>query len=211
VARILLLQSKGGRRTRFSVQSWSHLLKPTPASRVLIVGLRLGCILFAIGLLGVTGRVTMAADEILKASPAPAFSLKDREGHVHTLADFKGRVVLVDFWASWCAPCKESFPALNALHQEFHDVGLDVVAINVDEDEKNAYAFLAGKSPSMTVLYDPKGRTPEAFKVEGMPSSFLIDREGNIRFKHMGYTSKTKADFRKEIAILIGDVVRSQQ
>ena len=167
--------------------------------------------LLALFLLAMTGRASIAADEILGTSPAPAFSLKDREGHVRTLADFKGHVILVDFWASWCAPCKMSFPALDALHQEFHDAGLEVVAINVDEDTKDGYAFLAGKSPSMTVLFDPKGRTPEAFKVEGMPSSFLIDRDGNIRFKHQGFTTQTKADFRKEISVLIGDVVRAKQ
>jgi thiol-disulfide isomerase/thioredoxin len=168
-------------------------------------------VLIALSLLATTGRASIAAEEVLGTSPAPAFSLKDREGHVHTFADFKGHVVLVDFWASWCAPCKMSFPALDALHQEFHDAGLEVVAINVDEDAKSAYAFLAGKSPSMTILFDPKGQAPEAFKVEGMPSSFLIDRDGNIRFKQMGFTTQTKADFRREISILIGDVVRAQQ
>jgi cytochrome c biogenesis protein CcmG/thiol:disulfide interchange protein DsbE len=152
-----------------------------------------------------------SASEILGNLPAPAFSLKDRDGRVHTLADFKGRVVLIDFWASWCAPCKQSFPALDSLHQEFHDVGLEVVAINVDEDTKNAHEFLAGKSPVMTVLFDPKGKSPEAFKVEGMPSSFLIDRDGRVRFRHQGFTAQTKADFRREISILIGDVVHAQQ
>ncbi len=80
-----------------------------------------------------------------------------------------------------------------------------MVAINVDEDAKSARAFLAGKSPSMTVLFDPQGRSPEAFKVEGMPSSFLIDRDGNIRFRHMGFTAQTRSDFRREIGILLGE------
>jgi peroxiredoxin len=165
----------------------------------------------ALFLLALTGRASIAAEEVLGNSPAPAFSLKDRDGRVRTLADFKGRVVLVDFWASWCAPCKVSFPALDSLHQEFHDTGLEVVAINVDEDARSAHAFLAGKSPSMTVLFDPKGAAPGAFGVEGMPSSFLIDRNGNIRFRHMGFNPQTKADFRREISILVGDVVHAQQ
>ena len=165
---------------------------------------------FALFLLAMTGGIPVAADEVLGNSPAPAFSLKDRDGRVRTLADFKGHVVLVNFWASWCAPCKVSFPALDSLHQEFRDAGLEVVAINVDEDAKDAYAFLAGKSPAMTILFDPRGRSPEAFKVEGMPSSFLIDRDGNIRFRHQGFTPQTKADFRREISILIGDVVHAQ-
>jgi thiol-disulfide isomerase/thioredoxin len=168
-------------------------------------------VVFALLLLSMTGRAAIAADELLGSFPAPAFSLKDRGGRVRTLSDFKGHVVLVDFWASWCAPCKVSFPALDSLHQEFRDAGLEVVAINVDEDSKDALAFLAGKSPSMTVLFDPKGATPAAFKVEGMPSSFLIDRDGNIRFRHMGFNPQTRAEFRREISILIGDVVHAQQ
>lgn len=144
-----------------------------------------------------------AAPAVAKPFPAPAFSLKDKAGQAHTLADFRGRVVLVDFWASWCAPCKASFPALDALQEELHGEGLDVIAINVDEDRKDADAFLTGKSPSLIVLFDPLGRSPEDFKVEGMPSSFLIDREGNVRFRHMGFTAQTKADFRREIGILL--------
>jgi DsbE subfamily thiol:disulfide oxidoreductase len=146
-----------------------------------------------------------ASDATTKPFQAPAFSLKDKAGQVHTLAEFKGHVVLVDFWASWCAPCKASFPALDSLHQDLHADGLEVVAINVDEDRKDALAFLADRSPVMTVLFDPQGRSPEDFKVEGMPSSFLIDREGNVRFRHMGFTAQTKADFRREIGILLSE------
>lgn len=159
-------------------------------------------LLLGLALLAPMARPTIAADDP-RGTPAPAFSLKDKEGRVRTLSEFKGRVVLVDFWASWCAPCKASFPALDALHEEFHGEGLEVVAINVDEDAKSAQAFLAGRSPSMTVLFDPKGRSPEDFKVEGMPSSFLIDREGSIRFRHMGFTAQTRAEFRREIGILL--------
>ncbi len=157
----------------------------------------------AVFLLTLMSRPSAAADQGFRVSAAPSISVKDREGRVHALSEFKGRVVLVDFWASWCAPCKASFPALDSLHEEFHDAGLDVVAINVDEDAKSARAFLSGKSPSMNVFFDPQGRSPEAFKVEGMPSSFLIDREGNVRFRHMGFSDQTRAEFRREIKILL--------
>lgn len=138
-----------------------------------------------------------------KPRPAPAFSLKDKDGRVRTLAEFKGKVILVDFWASWCGPCKESFPALDALHEEMHGRGLDVVAVNVDEDAGDAAAFLSGRTPTMTVLFDPKGKTPEAYQVEGMPTSFLIDHDGNIRFRHLGFNSHTRADFQREINLLL--------
>jgi thiol-disulfide isomerase/thioredoxin len=147
--------------------------------------------------------VAKATDATPRPWPAPSFSLKGMTGQARTLSEFKGRVVLIDFWASWCAPCKESFPALDSLHEELNGEGLEVVAINVDEDRKSALAFLAARSPSLTVLFDPSGRTPEAFKVEGMPSSFLIDREGFVRFRHLGFTAQTKTDFRREISILL--------
>ena len=161
----------------------------------------------ALALLGSAIATASAKDNTFKPWPAPSFSLKDRTGQIHSLADFKGRVVLVDFWASWCAPCKAEFPALDALHEELHADGLEVVAINLDENTKDALAFLAGRSPTMNVLFDPQGHSAEDFKVEGMPSSFLIDRLGNVRFQHMGFTAQTKSDFRREIGILLKEDV----
>ena len=135
--------------------------------------------------------------------PAPAIALPDASGAVKQLADLRGKVVLVDFWASWCVPCKASFPALDGLHRELRDRGFEVLAINVDERRKDADAFLAGRAPAMTVLFDPRGTTPEAFNVRAMPSSALIDRAGNIRFVHEGYTGKTLDTYRREIATLL--------
>ena len=160
-------------------------------------------VLFGLALVWGLAPLATGGDAPAKLEPAPAFNLKDKTGQVRTLAEFKGRVVLVDFWASWCAPCKASFPALDSLHEELHHEGLEVIAINVDEEHKDALAFLSGKSPSMTVLFDPQGKSPQDFKVEGMPSSFLIDREGNLRFRHMGFTAQTKAEFRREIGVLL--------
>jgi cytochrome c biogenesis protein CcmG, thiol:disulfide interchange protein DsbE len=137
--------------------------------------------------------------------PAPAVSLPTADGSVKRLADLRGKVVLVDFWASWCVPCKASFPALDGLHRELLERGFEVLAINVDERRKDADAFLAGRSPAMTVLFDPKGATPMAFNVRAMPSSALIDRAGNIRFTHEGYTGKTLEAYRREIATLLAE------
>jgi len=134
---------------------------------------------------------------------APAVALPLADGTVKRLADLRGSVVLVDFWASWCGPCKESFPALDGLYRELHARGLEVVAINVDERRRDAEAFLAGRSPAMTVLFDPKGVAPRLFNVRAMPSSALIDRAGNIRFTHEGYSAKTLESYRREIATLL--------
>ena len=137
--------------------------------------------------------------------PAPKLELPALDGTLTRLSDLRGKVVLVDFWASWCIPCKASFPALDALHRELHNRGLEVLAVNVDERRRDADAFLAGRSPAMTVLFDPRGATPAAFNVRAMPSSAVIDRAGNIRFTHEGYSNKTLESYRREIATLLAE------
>jgi len=135
--------------------------------------------------------------------PAPKLELPAIDGTTIRLSDLRGKVVLVDFWASWCIPCKASFPALDGLYRELHDRGLEVLAVNVDERRRDADAFLAGRSPAMTVVFDPRGAMPSAFNVRAMPSSAVIDRAGNIRFTHEGYSNKTLESYRREIAMLL--------
>ena len=95
------------------------------------------------------------------------------------MADAKGKVTLVDFWASWCPPCKESFPALDLIQRDYRARGVEVIAVNVDERQKDADAFLAAHPHQMLVVFDPQGESPKAFQVRGMPSSFVIDRQGD--------------------------------
>ena len=139
------------------------------------------------------------------AISVPDVTLQAADGAAVRLSTFSGKVLLVDFWASWCVPCKTSFPALDAIYREYAPKGLEVVAVNLDEQRKNADAFLAAHPHRMTVLFDPKGIAPEAFGVKGMPSSYLIDRSGAIRFTHMGYSGNVDVSYRKEIAQLLAE------
>ncbi len=135
----------------------------------------------------------------------PSMRLPTADGTEVSLADYKGKVVLVDFWASWCGSCQAAFPAVDALYQELHDRGFEVVAVNVDERRQDAASFLADKPHSMTILFDPKGTAPEAFGVSAMPTSFLIGRDGRVRFVHVGYTAKTIDAYKREVEQLLSD------
>jgi cytochrome c biogenesis protein CcmG/thiol:disulfide interchange protein DsbE len=144
-----------------------------------------------------------AATGLKPGDPAPGLRLPAADGKVVSLADYRGRVVLIDFWASWCGPCRQAFPAINNLQAEFHDRGFDALAINLDERRKDADQFLAERPHTLTVLFDPKGESATSFGLGGMPSSFVVDREGRVRFAHTGFTSATLEEYRQEIASLL--------
>src|SRR4051794_2553142 len=144
---------------------------------------------------------TVAGAEPLRSAPVVELHLED--GRTVPLSAYAGKVVLVDFWASWCGPCKASFPALDALQREWRARGLDVIAVNVDESRHAADSFLARRPHELAVAFDPRGDIASAFKVDGMPSSFILDRAGSVRFSHAGYSAKVLAAYRSEIETLL--------
>lgn len=146
-----------------------------------------------------------ASGPVQPGQPAPDLRLPKGDGTLVSLAENRGKVVLVDFWASWCGPCKASFPALDALYQDLRDRGFEVIAVNVDERRADANAFLSDKPHAMPVVFDPKGTSPSAYGVSGMPTSFLIGRDGRVRFVHIGYTTKTVDAYRREIEQLLAE------
>jgi cytochrome c biogenesis protein CcmG/thiol:disulfide interchange protein DsbE len=123
------------------------------------------------------------------AVTAPRFSLPGRTGTV-SLDSLRGRVVYVDFWASWCDPCRRSFPWLNALNERYSARGLTIVAVNLDKDRHAADAFLKKFPASFPVAFDPAGKTAEAYGVSAMPSSFLIGPTGTLLSSHSGFDPK---------------------
>ncbi len=123
---------------------------------------------------------------------APAFSLPDASGAATTLASLRGRVVYVDFWASWCTPCRRSFPWMNALHVRYGSQGLVILPINVDKRRDPAARFLRDTPAQFAVLYDAQGTVPSAYDVREMPSSYLIDRDGTIVLAEQGFHDERK-------------------
>ncbi|MET0352309.1 MAG: TlpA disulfide reductase family protein [Rhizobacter sp.] len=118
--------------------------------------------------------------------PAPALDVPGAQGQVN-LAGLKGKVVYVDFWASWCAPCKQSFPWMNEMQAKYGARGLQIVAVNVDAKREDADKFLAEVPASFTVGFDPKGDSPKRFQIKGMPSSVLVGPDGQVVKVHAGF------------------------
>ncbi|MEO8501450.1 MAG: TlpA disulfide reductase family protein, partial [Vicinamibacteria bacterium] len=129
---------------------------------------------------------------------APAIDLPTREGRIKP-ADLAGKVVYVDFWASWCGPCRVSFPWLKAMHDQYAAKGLVIVAVNLDKERVDATQFLAHFETPFLVAYDREGKTADAFHVQGMPSSFLISPNGTILYSHVGFDQKDAARIEAQI------------
>jgi len=103
------------------------------------------------------------------------------------LSAYKGKVVYLDFWASWCNPCRQSFPWMNELQQRYGAEGLVVLAVNVDHDRQDAEDFLRNYDPSFKVVYDPAGAIAQQYNLKDMPTSVLIGRDGKIHYVHNGF------------------------
>lgn len=106
------------------------------------------------------------------------------------LEKHKGEVVYLDFWASWCGPCRKSFPWMNKIEAEYKSQGFSVISVNLDANKDLAAKFLNETPASFTVIYDPKGKIAKHFKIQGMPSSILIGRDGKIKSSHTGFFTK---------------------
>ena len=139
---------------------------------------------------------------LAEKTKVPDFKLPAINGEV-TPAQFKGKVVYVDFWASWCKPCKKSFPWLNQLQEKFKDQGLVILAINLDKEKHLADKFLEEVPANFIVAFDQAGDTATSFKLKGMPSSFLIDRAGYVVGKHTGFREKDIANLEQSVARLL--------
>jgi thiol-disulfide isomerase/thioredoxin len=121
------------------------------------------------------------------------------------LEDFRGRVVYLDFWASWCAPCRQSFPWMQAMKDAYEGQGLAVVAVNLDQYHADAERFLAKFHPNFNVRFDPQGEIAERFKIHGMPTSVIIDRHGVLRFTHIGFRPVDQAAFEGELRQVLAE------
>ena len=119
------------------------------------------------------------------------------------IASHKGKVIYLDFWASWCGPCRKSFPWMNDIQQQYQQQGLVVISVNVDNQKSLAEEFLNEIPANFTVFYDPKGKVARKFKLKGMPSSYLIDRSGKMVATHVGFSKSKSSHYEQEIKALL--------
>ena len=136
--------------------------------------------------------------------PAPDFSLARLDSKEPiTLSAFRGKVVLLDFWASWCLPCKRLMPKLAELKARLP--GLEVLAVSVDENRDKALTFLRSVEPGLRAAHDAEQKTADAYALEGMPTCFLVDKKGRLRFRHDGYAAGDLEKIGREAKLLLSE------
>lgn len=144
-----------------------------------------------------------AAAAVNVGEAAPPFTLPNDRGEPLALERLRGQVVYIDFWASWCGPCRRSFPWMNQMQQKYGSRGFTIVAINVDKKRSDAQRFLQQHIAAFALVYDETGATPAAYGVKGMPSSYLVDARGNVAFVETGFFDERKDVLEEKIKTLL--------
>lgn len=130
------------------------------------------------------------------------FSLTDLSGNIVKLVDYKGKVVMLEFWTTWCPPCKLSIPTLNMLHERYKDKDFKLLALSIDETKETLMEFSEEFTMNYTVLLDNKD-VNKAYGVRSIPTTIILDKEGNVAKKHMGYSSQSAEQYIKDIEELL--------
>ncbi len=145
----------------------------------------------------------LSATAVGIGEPAPAFNLPAVQHTSTALADFSGKVVLVNFWASWCGPCREEIPELMKIRAALAGQGFEVIGINVDKDRAQANEFMQRFAIDFPVVFDAEQKTINNYKAKSMPTSYLIDRDGTIHKIFHGYTAQKRASMEATITELV--------
>lgn len=154
----------------------------------------LACLLLAVP------RLAPALEHAPGSGPAaPALALPDLQGRMHRLSDYRGKVVLLNFWASWCAPCRAEMPSIERLRRTLRGEPFAVLAVNVDEDARAARRFVERTGIGFTVLVDPDARAAREWGTRALPTTFIIGPDGRVRFRHVGARDWSDSEARAAI------------
>ncbi|HEY4644834.1 MAG TPA: TlpA disulfide reductase family protein [Steroidobacteraceae bacterium] len=137
------------------------------------------------------------------SGPAPDFNLGARGGKNVALSGLRGQVVMINFWATWCGPCRQEMPLLEQMYKKYKPMGFTLLGVNVEPDPSGAEGWLAETPVSFPILFDRENRVSKLYNVSGMPSSVLIDRKGNVRYLHRGYKPGDENTYLNHIRALV--------
>ena len=155
------------------------------------------------GLVALTTVMLATAANATADQPAPTFSLPSRGGGAIDLAQYKGQVVMINFWASWCVPCRQEMPLLESIYKKYTPLGFTLIGVNVEPDQKEAENFLKQTPVSFPVLFDAKSKVSGLYNVQVMPTTVFIDRKGNVRLVHQSYQAGAENLYMDQIRTLI--------
>ena len=147
--------------------------------------------------------MTAAVNADTNSGPAPDFALKSHSGDNLRLSEFRGEVVMINFWASWCGPCRQEMPLLDELYTQYQPLGFTILGVNVEEDPSKANQLLKESPVNFPILYDNKSEVSKLYKVVAMPSTVLVDRDGNVRYLHQGYKPGYEESYQQQVRALI--------
>jgi peroxiredoxin len=157
----------------------------------------------ALGILFTAFTATTLASSGLAGAPAPDFVLKSSTGENLRLSEYRGDVVMINFWATWCAPCRQEMPLLDDLYARYQRVGFTLLGVNIDDDSRRAMKMIEELGVNFPVLFDESKDVSKLYEVEVMPTTILVDREGTVRHIHHGYKPGYEDKYLTEIRALL--------
>ena len=146
---------------------------------------------------------TSLASSGLTGQPAPDFALKSSTGENMRLSEYRGDVVMINFWATWCGPCRQEMPLLDELYDRYERVGFNLLGVNIDDDSSRAMDMVRELGVSFPVLFDNRKEVSKMYDVDAMPVTVLVDREGNVRFVHQGYKPGYEEKYLDQVRALL--------
>lgn len=154
-------------------------------------------------LLFISGLVVSSVQAKELSGPAKDFTLPNKAGGNLRLADLRGEVVMINFWASWCGPCRQEMPLLENMYHQYKDLGFTILGVNVDHDPALADKLLRDIKVSFPVLLDAKNDISKLYDIDAMPSTVMVDRSGNMRFLHRGFKPGYEKQYEDQIKLLV--------
>ncbi len=147
--------------------------------------------------------VPYTAQGVSSTEAAPDFTLKSLNGENLRLEEYRGQVVLINFWASWCGPCRQEMPVLDRIHQRYEETGFSVLGVNVEEDSVAARKVAEKSEVTFPVLLDNEQLVSRLYDLKAMPSTVVVDRDGNVRYVHKGYKPGDESKYVEVVKALI--------